>query len=124
MPLDDVTRHWPGEKDDRPWGCYLVLFEGYGCKVKRFVVVPGKRLSLQRHRHRAEHWHVVGGEALVTLDGREIRLGAGSSIDIPLGTVHRIENVGRQDVVVIEIQTGAYLGEDDIERLQDDFGRR
>lgn len=80
-------------------------------------------MSLQRHRHRAEHWHVVRGEALVMLDGEEIRLRAGHSLDIPQGAVHRIENVGREDVTVIEVQKGTYLGEDDIERLEDDFGR-
>lgn len=123
MPLDEIARRWPGEKADRPWGSYLVLFEGDGCKVKRFVVLPGRRLSLQRHRRRAEHWHIVGGEALVTLDGKEIRLAAGGSIDIPLGAVHRIENAGESPVIVVEIQAGEYLGEDDIERLEDDYGR-
>lgn len=80
-------------------------------------------MSLQRHRHRAEHWHIVRGEALVTLDGEEIRMRAGDSLDIPQGAVHRIENVGQEDVIVIEVQKGKYLGEDDIERLEDDFGR-
>jgi len=86
-------------------------------------VRPGKRLSLQRHRHRAEHWHLVQGEAVVTREGETIRMEAGHSLDIPRGAVHRIENVGREDVIVIEVQTGSYLGEDDIERLEDDFGR-
>ena len=114
---------WFGEREDRPWGHYLVLYEEEGCKVKKFLVLPGKRLSLQRHRHRAEHWHVVRGKALVTLDGEEIRLRGGDSHDIPKGAIHRIENVGREDVIVIEVQKGTYLGEDDIERLEDDFGR-
>ena len=91
--------------------------------MKRFLVRPGKRLSLQRHRHRAEHWNLVRGEAVVTREGETIRMGAGDSLDIPRGAVHRIENVGREDVVVIEVQTGSYVGEDDIERLEDDFGR-
>lgn len=112
-----------GERGERPWGYYLVLYEEEGCKVKKFLVRPGKRLSLQRHRHRVEHWHVVRGEAVVTRDGEEIRLRAGHSLDIPQGAVHRIENVGGEDVIVIEVQRGAYLGEDDIERLEDDFGR-
>lgn len=119
----DQNQAWAGERGERPWGHYLVLYEEEGCRVKKFLVRPGKRLSLQRHRHRAEHWHVVRGEALVTLDGEEIRLRAGCSITIPQGAVHRIQNVGREDVIVIETQTGSYVGEDDIERLEDDFGR-
>ena len=116
-------RFGDGERADRPWGYYLVLYEGDGCKVKRFLVRPGRRLSLQRHRHRAEHWHLVRGEAVVTRDWEMIRVRAGDSLDIPLGAVHRIENVGEEDVIVIEVQKGDYLGEDDIERLEDDFGR-
>jgi mannose-6-phosphate isomerase len=120
---DDSRSARDGERGERPWGFYLVLYEEEGCKVKKFLVRPGKRLSLQRHRHRAEHWHVVRGEAIVTRDREEIRLSAGHSLDIPQGAVHRIENVGREDVIVIEVQRGTYLGEDDIERLEDDFGR-
>ncbi|NNG46920.1 MAG: phosphomannose isomerase type II C-terminal cupin domain [Deltaproteobacteria bacterium] len=120
---EDTNRAGTGERGDRPWGYYLVLYEEEGCKVKRFLVRPGKRLSLQRHKYRAEHWHLVRGDALVTRDGEEIRMQAGQSLDIPLGAVHRIENVGQEDVVVIEVQSGTYLGEDDIERFEDDFGR-
>ena len=120
---DDSRSARDGERGERPWGFYLVLYEEEGCKVKRFLVRPGKRLSLQRHRHRAEHWHLVRGEALVTREGETIRMEAGHSLDIPRGAVHRIENVGREDVIVLEVQTGSYLGEDDIERLEDDFGR-
>ncbi len=123
MKPPDQKPAWAGERGERPWGYYLVLYEEEGCKVKKFLVRPGKRLSLQRHRHRVEHWHVVRGEAIVTRDGVEIRLREGHSIDIPQGAVHRIENVGREDVIVIEVQRGTYLGEDDIERLEDDFGR-
>ena len=123
MNPKDIDRSRPGDRGDRPWGYYLVLHEEERLKVKRFLVRPGKRLSLQRHRHRAEHWHLVRGEAIVTLDGKGIRMVAGHSLDIPQGAVHRIENVGREDVVVIEVQTGSYVGEDDIERLEDDFGR-
>lgn len=97
--------------------------EGPGFKVKQFVVKPASRLSLQRHRRRAEHWHVVRGEGRVTLGRDTIRLRRGESIDIPLGAVHRIQSVGEEDLVVIEVQSGEYLGEDDIERLEDDYGR-
>ena len=123
MNREDANRAWTGERGDRPWGTYLVLYEEEGCKVKRFLVRPGKRLSLQRHKYRAEHWHIVRGDALVTRDGEAIRMQAGQSLDIPLGAVHRIENVGQEDVIVIEVQSGTYLGEDDIERFEDDFGR-
>ena len=123
MTLDELAAGWPGETGERPWGFYLVLLEADGFKVKQFVVRPGMRLSLQRHRHRSEHWYLVRGEALITLDGRKIRMSAGGSIDIPLGGVHRIENTGEETVVVTEVQRGEYVGEDDIERFEDDFGR-
>jgi mannose-6-phosphate isomerase len=109
--------------DRRPWGYFVVLSDESDHKVKRIVVHPGKRLSLQRHRFRSEHWHVVRGEALVTRDRDEIPRRGGESVDIPLGAVHRIENRGESDLVFIEVQRGTYFGEDDIERFEDDFGR-
>jgi mannose-6-phosphate isomerase len=109
--------------DERPWGNYTVLDEGNSYKVKRIEVIPGKRLSYQQHHHRSEHWMVVQGEGKVTLDGREIVVPTGDTIDIPLGAAHRIANDGAQQLIFIEIQRGDYLGEDDIVRLQDDFGR-
>ena len=112
------------EHDERPWGSYTVLDdEAASHKVKRIVVLPGKRLSYQRHARRAEHWVVVEGTALVTLEGTELRLGAGQAVDIPRGAAHRIENVGDSDVVFVEVQLGDYFGEDDIVRIEDDFGR-
>jgi len=111
------------ERGDRPWGYYLVLHEDAGYKVKQFVVRPGSRLSLQRHRHRAEHWQVVRGEALVTRGKEIVRLLAGGTIAIPLGALHRVESIGKEDLVVIEVQMGEYVGEDDIERFEDDYGR-
>ena len=101
----------------------MVLHEDAGYKVKQFVVRPGSRLSLQRHLHRAEHWQVVRGEATVTLGGDHVRLGPGGSIDIPRGALHRVESVGKENLVVIEVQMGEYVGEDDIERFDDDYGR-
>jgi mannose-6-phosphate isomerase len=109
--------------DERPWGNFTVLDEGAGYKVKRIEVLPGKRLSYQKHARRAEHWFIVSGVAKVTLDDREIILKAGEHIDIPVGAAHRIENPGGEKVIFIEAQRGDYLGEDDILRLQDDFGR-
>jgi mannose-6-phosphate isomerase len=112
-----------GEIDHRPWGFYEVLSDKPDHKVKRITVYPAKRLSLQRHQKRSEHWHIVFGNAVVTLEGEEIRLQEGESVDIPMGAAHRIANEGSGDVVFIEVQRGEYFGEDDIERLEDDFGR-
>lgn len=109
--------------DRRPWGTFTVLDEGKDFKVKRIEVLPGKRLSYQKHSHRAEHWVVVQGTAKVTLDDREIVVRPGQSIDIAIGAAHRVENPGEETLLFIEVQRGAYLGEDDIVRLQDDFGR-
>ncbi len=111
------------QENHRPWGYYVVLSDDDDCKVKRIVVHPGKRLSLQRHRRRSEHWHFVKGEGLVTRDGEQIPVNEGDSLDIPLGSLHRIRNLGQSDLVVIEVQRGEYFGEDDIERVEDDFGR-
>src|SRR6185295_17773576 len=109
--------------DRRPWGTFTVLDEGAGFKVKRIEVLPGKRLSYQKHAQRAEHWVVVQGTAKVTLDDEAIYVPAGQAIDIAVGSAHRVENVATELLVFIEVQRDAYLGEDDIVRLQDDFGR-
>jgi len=109
--------------DRRPWGTFTVLDEGDTFKVKRIEVLPGKRLSYQKHTQRAEHWVVVEGTARVTLDDRDIIVEKGEAIDIPIGSAHRVENPGDELLVFIEVQRGSYLGEDDIIRLQDDFGR-
>jgi mannose-6-phosphate isomerase len=111
------------ERDERPWGSYEVLDDAPDHKVKRIEVHAGRRLSYQRHQRRAEHWFVVSGAAAVTLDGESIALVAGQAIDIPRGAAHRIANVGDTPLVFIEVQHGDYFGEDDIERLEDDFGR-
>ncbi len=112
------------EYSERPWGNYTVLDDDApDHKVKRMVVHPGKRLSYQRHAKRAEHWFIVSGTATVTLDGMVHQLHAGESIDIPLESAHRIGNDGDTDVVFIEVQRGTYFGEDDIVRLEDDYGR-
>ncbi len=109
--------------DERPWGSFTVLDEGPGYKVKRIEVLTGKRLSYQKHSQRSEHWMVVHGSGRVTLDGRELTVRTGEIVDVPVGAAHRIENPGDERLVFIEIQRGAYLGEDDIVRLEDDFGR-
>jgi mannose-6-phosphate isomerase-like protein (cupin superfamily) len=112
------------EVDERPWGSFTVLDdELFDHKVKRIIVAPGKRLSYQRHSRRAEHWFVVNGTATVILDDVEHEVKSGESIDIELGQAHRCENRGTTPVVFIEVQHGTYFGEDDIERIEDDFGR-
>jgi mannose-6-phosphate isomerase-like protein (cupin superfamily) len=110
--------------DRRPWGSFTVLDEGAGFKVKRIEVLPGKRLSYQKHRHRNEHWYVVAGTAKVTLNDETIFVETDKTIDIKIGDAHRVENPSEtEDLIFIEIQRGDYLGEDDIIRLEDDFGR-
>lgn len=111
------------EHDERPWGSFTVLEDGPDHKVKRIEVLPGKRLSYQRHERRAEHWFVVKGDALVTLDGKEIPAATNTAIDVPRGAAHRIANAGPDLLVIIEVQYGDYFGEDDIVRLEDDYGR-
>ena len=101
----------------------MVLADEGDHKVKRIAVLPGKRLSLQRHKKRAEHWYVIQGTAVVTLDGRDIPVKAGEAVDIPRSAWHRIANPGAVEMAFIEVQTGDYFGEDDIERAQDDYGR-
>ena len=107
----------------RPWGFYESLIRGDRFQVKRIVVTPGHKLSLQKHFHRAEHWVVVNGTALVTRDGEELIVRENESIYQPLGTVHRLENPGRIPLTLIEVQSGSYLGEDDIVRFEDTYGR-
>ena len=107
----------------RPWGTYEVLNEGPDHKVKRITVLPGMRLSYQTHERRAEHWYVVSGRGVVTLGDTCIAVDAGATVDVAAGVAHRIENVGPQDLLFIEVQSGDYFGEDDIVRLDDDFGR-
>ncbi len=111
------------QQNTRPWGFFDVLSISPAYQVKKITIYPEKRLSLQRHRQRSEHWHIVEGDALVTLNQEELRLHPGESVDIDQEALHRIENVGTQDLIFIEIQRGDYFGEDDIERIEDDFGR-
>jgi mannose-6-phosphate isomerase len=112
------------EHDERPWGSYTVLAEGAGYKVKRITVQAGKRLSYQRHARREEHWLVVSGAGRVTVDGDEFEVVSGSAVDVPVEAAHRVANTEKAEpLVLIEVQRGDYLGEDDIVRLEDDFGR-
>jgi mannose-1-phosphate guanylyltransferase/mannose-6-phosphate isomerase len=108
----------------RPWGFYESLIQGERFQVKRIVVTPGEKLSLQKHFHRAEHWVVVQGTALVTRDDEVLMIRENESIYLPLGCVHRLDNPGRIPLTLIEVQSGSYLGEDDIVRLEDTYGRK
>jgi mannose-1-phosphate guanylyltransferase/mannose-6-phosphate isomerase len=107
----------------RPWGSYEGLVRSERFQVKRIVVRPGASLSLQMHHHRAEHWVVVKGTARVTCGDQELMLSEDQSTYIPIGSVHRLENPGRIDLEIIEVQSGSYLGEDDIVRFEDHYGR-
>ena len=111
------------EVSERPWGKYEVLQESATHKVKCIWVNPGKRLSYQRHKFRAEHWFIVAGTGEVTIDGKVTSFKPGDTFEFEIGVLHRISNTGTEDVVFVEVQTGTYFGEDDIERVEDDFGR-
>jgi mannose-6-phosphate isomerase len=111
------------ERGERPWGTYTVLEENKSYKIKRIEVQPGQRLSLQKHHHRSEHWIVVSGTARVTCGDREFDVNVNESTFIPIGVNHRLENPGVIPLTIIEVQSGEYLGEDDIVRFQDDYQR-
>lgn len=121
--IKEERRNKMNETEHRPWGFYEVLSDEEDHKVKRVSVEPSKRLSLQRHKQRSEHWLVVHGESLVTIGDKETKVVSGQAIDIPRGLLHRIANTGRERLVYIEVQLGSYFGEDDIERVEDDYGR-
>ncbi|NJP10210.1 MAG: cupin domain-containing protein [Leptolyngbyaceae cyanobacterium RU_5_1] len=113
-----------GATEMRPWGAFTILDQGSGYKIKRIEVKPGHRLSLQMHHHRSEHWIIVSGTARVTCGDNEMTLCSNQSTYVPQAHVHRLENPGVIPLVVIEVQNGDYLGEDDIIRFQDDYARK
>mgnify|MGYP001255502630 CR=1 FL=1 len=119
----ELIRRENAREDQRPWGFYRVLSDQSDHKVKQITVWPGRRLSLQSHQRRAEHWIIISGLARVTVNNRHHDLCARDAVDIPLGAAHRIQNTGTGPLVFIEVQQGDYFGEDDITRLEDDFGR-
>jgi mannose-6-phosphate isomerase-like protein (cupin superfamily) len=112
-----------GMSDVRPWGSWEILDEAPGYKVKRITVLPHARLSYQTHAHRSEHWVVVSGKATCVLEGDLSYAGPGDCVDVPIGAAHRIVNEQDEMLVLIEVQRGEYTGEDDIVRLEDDYGR-
>jgi mannose-6-phosphate isomerase-like protein (cupin superfamily) len=111
------------EESERPWGKYQKFYQEDGVWVKRVEVRPKGRLSLQKHQHRSEKWVFVSGQGLAFIDNKEIPVGPGVVLDIPLGAVHRIGNSGEVNLVFIEVACGKYLAEDDIIRIQDDYSR-
>jgi len=111
------------EYDERPWGSYQVLLDLPYCKVKHITVKPGQRLSYQKHQFRYERWTVIKGQATVVLNGSNKYLEKGQSIEIPLGAAHRLANITSDILEIVEVQMGSYFGEEDIIRLQDDYGR-
>ena len=123
LRLNGVAQAEVFPKDHRPWGWFESLVLGPRFQVKRIFVKPGAALSLQSHTHRSEHWIVVEGTASVTVDGEVKLVTEGQSVYIPLGAVHRMENPGKVPMVLIEVQTGSYLGEDDILRYEDLYSR-
>ena len=111
------------QREYRPWGWYEVLIDEESYKVKRICVNTGKRLSLQRHQMRNEHWTIIQGIGTMTLGLNKFRIESQRYIHIPVGQIHRIANLGHEPLIFIEVQTGTYFGEDDIERFSDDYGR-
>jgi len=111
------------ERSDRPWGRYEVLAEYSTHKIKTIWVNPGQRLSYQRHEKRAEHWFIVQGSGEVTIDGVVRQVSPGDEVSFGIGTLHRMHNTGSTELIFVEVQTGTYFGEDDIIRIEDDFGR-
>lgn len=120
----------PNERNERPWGYFQVVDEDAGWQVKRICIHSGHRLSYQRHARRSEHWYVVAGTGVATIDDVELPVEPGSTVDIAVGAAHRMANAASGDIggaaddlVFVEVQTGSYFGEDDIERLSDDYAR-
>lgn len=123
LKAEGRSEHTEHRRVDRPWGFYQSVQTGERFQVKRLCVRPGQKLSLQKHFHRAEHWIVVNGTALVTIDDKQVLVTENQSVYLPLGCIHRLENPGKVMLNLIEVQTGAYLGEDDIVRFEDTYGR-
>ncbi|MBF0384629.1 MAG: phosphomannose isomerase type II C-terminal cupin domain [Candidatus Omnitrophica bacterium] len=108
---------------ERPWGHYIKIFEDNGVWVKRVEVKPGSRLSLQKHEHRSEKWNIISGKALITINSEDFEAVSGSVIDVPVGAIHRITNIGNKQLIFIEVACGENLSEEDIIRLEDDYQR-
>ena len=117
------TQNRKSKIENRPWGGYIVLIDNENYKVKKLIINPKKRFSLQYHNKRTETWTIVKGKLEITIGGKKGIYSYGQTISVPVGTTHRIENISDDIAEIIEVQTGTYFGEDDIVRLEDDFGR-
>ena len=124
LKLKNVKQADKFPKDHRPWGWFESLALSNNFQVKRIFVKPGAALSLQSHKHRSEHWIVVEGTAKVTIDDKVKSVNVGESVYVPIGSIHRMENPGKSPIVLIEVQIGSYLGEDDIVRYEDLYARK
>jgi mannose-6-phosphate isomerase len=121
--LLSTQRSLPAESDERPWGSWMLLYEAEGIKVKLIEVQPGHRLSLQYHHHRSEHWTCISGHANAQIGDNVVEMEPRSSVEIPLGMLHRLGNLGAEPVLIVEVQRGRILREDDIVRVEDDYHR-
>jgi mannose-1-phosphate guanylyltransferase/mannose-6-phosphate isomerase len=124
LKFQNISQSEEFVKDYRPWGSFEILSEGIGFKVKKINVKPGAALSLQSHKHRSEHWVVVEGSAVVTIDESVKVISPGQSTYVPLGSIHRLENKEKNMLIIIEVQIGSYLEEDDIIRYEDIYSRK
>ena len=119
----NLTKNHLSETEARPWGKFHIIAKGKGYQIKEIIVKPGKKMSLQRHKNRSEYWQVIDGIGMVYLEDSKFKLEKNDNIFIPQGDIHRLENIGQNHLTLIEIQIGKKISEEDIERLEDDFGR-
>ena len=123
LEMNNISEAYENDYEFRPWGKFENLLDSKECKVKKLFINPQKRLSLQYHKYRSEHWLIVSGKAKVYIDKQTLFLNAGESVDIPQGSKHYIENLDKSPLIIIETQLGSYFGEDDIIRLDDPYER-
>ena len=121
--IKSEVKDYKQEMEDRPWGGYVILIDSEKFKVKKLIINPKKRFSLQYHNKRTETWTIVKGKLEITIGDKKQIYSYGETVSVPVKTIHRIENIGDEIAEIIEVQTGTYFGEDDIVRLEDDFGR-
>ena len=119
----NLTKNHLSETEQRPWGNFHIIAKGQGYQIKEMNINPGKKQSLQRHKNRSEYWQVIDGLGMVYLEDSKFKLEKNDNIFIPQGDLHRLENIGNNLLTVVEIQVGEKISEDDIERIEDDFGR-
>lgn len=124
MPKEHESQTQNSKLENRPWGGYMILLDEKNYKVKKLIINPKKRFSLQYHNKRTETWTIVRGKLEITIGDNKGIYSYGQTVSVPVGTTHRIKNIGDETAEIIEVQTGTYFGEDDITRLEDDFGRK